>query len=163
MCGMADWPYNTKAWQQLRRLKLSTKPLCEGCADMGMITPANTVDHRVAISAGGNAFPALDGLASYCASCHSAKTARGSEAGAIRTTKPRKGCNPDGTPLDRRHPWHAKQQPAKPKSRGKSLRADALRPTPPTNFELVSFLPDGDEGQDHAPDLLDDGFDDLWA
>jgi 5-methylcytosine-specific restriction enzyme A len=163
---MADWPYNTKAWQRLRLMKLRSSPLCEECHDMDMVTPANTVDHRVAISDGGNPFPTLDGLASYCASCHSAKTARGSEAGAIKTTKPRKGCNPDGTPLDRRHPWHAKHKPAKPLSGArKSLRADASGPTPPTNFELVSFEDEAGEAFDPFPSapLLDDGLDDLWG
>lgn len=77
---------------------------------MGKLTPANTVDHRVAISAGGPAFPDHDGLASYCPSCHSAKTARGVEAGAIRTTKPRRGCSADGSPLDPGHSWHTKNR-----------------------------------------------------
>lgn len=131
---------------------------------MGMVTPANTVDHRVAISDGGDPFPPLEGLASYCPPCHSAKTARGSEAGAIRTTKPRKGCNPDGTPLDRRHPWHAKHKPAKSANLPrKSLGADASGPTPPTKIELVSFQDEAEIDLGFAPDLLDDGFDDLWA
>lgn len=100
------WPYDTTRWRTLRKLKLATEPLCEECADMDIITAANTVDHRRAISDGGEPFPPLADLASMCAPCHSAKTARGPEAGAVRTAKPRKGCHPDGTPLDRRHPWH---------------------------------------------------------
>jgi 5-methylcytosine-specific restriction protein A len=104
---MAHWPYNTAAWQRLRRLKLASQPLCQGCAERGIVAPANTVDHVVPISEGGEAFPALDELASYCRSCHSAKTARGDEAGAIKTFKPRKGCDLDGNPLDAWHPWGA--------------------------------------------------------
>ena len=150
---MADWPYNTQAWQRLRRLKLSTAPLCEGCADMEIVAPANTVDHRVPVREGGNPFPPIDGLASYCTSCHSAKTARGVEAGSIRTSKPRKGCNLDGTPLDRRHPWHST------KIGNKSLRPERLRPTPPTNIELVSIQP----GQRSRLDIFDDNLDDLWV
>lgn len=76
---------------------------------MGRIAAANTVDHVHPISEGGAAFPGHDGLASYCAGCHSAKTARGAEAGAIKSTKPRRGCNADGTPLDPEHPWHGKR------------------------------------------------------
>nr|WP_276589549.1 HNH endonuclease signature motif containing protein [Sphingomonas sp. GM_Shp_2] len=102
-------------------------PACIGCAARGMLTAANTVDHITAISEGGPAFPGHDGLASYCTSCHSAKTARGQEAGAIRTRKPRRGCNPDGTPLDPAHPWHEK-----------SLRADGLRPMVNLFSQLVS-------------------------
>lgn len=103
---MADWPYNTARWQRLRRLKLSSAGLCEDCRRIGLVRPAQAVDHRVPISAGGEAFPDLDGLASLCYSCHSKKTARGVEAGAARTSKPRSGCDAQGNPLDPRHPWN---------------------------------------------------------
>ncbi|MFD1789674.1 HNH endonuclease [Sphingomonas floccifaciens] len=124
---MADWPYNTTTWKRLRLAHLSLSPLCVGCEAMGVMTLANTVDHVVAISDGGPAFPDHDGLTSYCGPCHGAKTARGSEAGAVRTRKPRRGCNPDGTPLDPAHPWH-----------GKSLRADGTGPTSDLFPQLVS-------------------------
>lgn len=107
---MAKWPYNTKAWQTLRTVKLQRDPLCEECELIGRLIAANVVDHRKAISQGGEPFPELDGLASLCAPCHNAKTARGAEAGAVRTAKPRKGCSPDGLPLDRRHPWAVKRK-----------------------------------------------------
>lgn len=123
---MADWPYNTGAWKRLRLAHLSLSPMCVGCEAMGLLTPANTVDHVVPISEGGPAFPGHGALNSYCASCHGAKTARGSEAGAVRSRKPRRGCNPDGTPLDPAHPWH-----------GKSLRADGVRPTSDLFPQLV--------------------------
>lgn len=67
---------------------------------------ANTVDHRHAISEGGNPSPGHDGLASYCPACHSAKTARGTEAGAVRSNKPRRGCDVYGFPLSRAHHWN---------------------------------------------------------
>jgi len=114
---MAGWPYNTVTWQRLRAAHLSVEPLCRDCRDAGRVVLANTVDHVIPISAGGLPFPDHDGLTSYCASCHSAKTARGTEAGAIRSGKPRRGCHVDGTPLDPAHPWHKK-----------SLRADAAGP-----------------------------------
>jgi 5-methylcytosine-specific restriction protein A len=70
------------------------------------MTIANHVDHRLAISEGGDPFPSIGtGLASYCAPCHSAKTARSSEAGAVKTDRPRKGCDANGMPLDPSHPW----------------------------------------------------------
>ncbi len=105
-------------------------PTCEACEQAGRLTIANTVDHRVPISAGGPPFPAHDGLASLCASCHSIKTARGVEAGAVRTTRkvqPRKGCDANGNPLDPAHPW-----------RDKSLGADATRTAVPLRNQLVS-------------------------
>lgn len=126
---VAEWPYNTATWQRLRLAHLSLSPLCIGCQARGMLTPANTVDHITAISEGGPAFPGHDGLASYCTPCHGAKTARGREAGAARTRKPRRGCNPDGTPLDPMHPWH-----------GKSLRAADTGPHLDKNPQLVSEL-----------------------
>jgi 5-methylcytosine-specific restriction protein A len=86
---------------------------------------ANTVDHRVPISEGGHAFPGHDGLASYCAGCHSAKTARGPEAGAARSNKPRRGCDAEGNPLDPAHPW-------------KSLIADQKIPWRDMQNQLVS-------------------------
>ena len=81
-------------------------PWCEGCAAMARkyILP-NTIDHRLPISDGSTEFPSYDGLASFSASCHSAKTVRGPEAGGVRTTKPPRGCDADGNPLDPAHPW----------------------------------------------------------
>lgn len=105
---MADWPYNGARWQRLRKAKLGQEPLCQGCAPV-RIMPAKVVDHIKAISDGGDPFPPLDGLRSYCLSCHSQKTARGSEAGAVKTSRPiqaRKGCDANGMPLDPKHPWH---------------------------------------------------------
>ncbi len=118
---MAKWPYNTARWQRLRAQHLHLEPFCRGCDAAGREPVlANTVDHVHPISEGGSAFPPHDGLASYCASCHSAKTARGAEAGAVRTARaiqPRRGCDEHGNPLDPAHPWVT----------GKSLRAATPR------------------------------------
>jgi 5-methylcytosine-specific restriction protein A len=102
---MAGWPYTTSRWQKLRAAKLARDPLCEDCLATGMVVAANTVDHRLAISQGGDPFPPLDDLSSKCAPCHSRKTVRSGEAGAVRTDKPMKGCDADGLPLDPAHPW----------------------------------------------------------
>lgn len=132
---MADWPYSTARWRRLRSLKLATDPLCEPCTAAGRLTVANTVDHDVPISAGGPAFPGLDGLTSMCPSCHGQKTARGSEAGAVRTTRPiqpRRGCDADGNPLDPAHPWA-----------DKSLGAARPKTDPSLNSQLVSVSFEG--------------------
>lgn len=108
---MANWPYNTAAWKRLRDAHLRLEPLCRGCKEIGRgPVPANTVDHVRPVRDGGPAFPDHDGLASYCAACHSAKTARGVEAGAVRSSKPRRGCDANGNPLDPAHPWHAENR-----------------------------------------------------
>lgn len=123
---MADWPYNTANWKRLRKAHLSAYPWCEGCKAMGKpYVLANTVDHVHPISEGGRPFPGHDGLTSYCPACHSAKTARGAEAGAVRSSKPRRGCDAEGNPLDDAHPW-------------KSLKAGPERPPRYQTFELVS-------------------------
>lgn len=135
---MAEWPYNTARWQRLRKMHLAIEPLCRGCMAMGgKRTQPNHVDHIKPMSEGGDAFPGHDGLASYCHACHSAKTARGSEAGAIKTTKPRKGCDANGNPLDPAHPWN-----------GKSLTAGRTRATWDCKKKLVSDcnLSDPDRG-----------------
>ncbi|MBS3962439.1 MAG: AAA family ATPase [Sandarakinorhabdus sp.] len=102
---MAAWPYSTAQWQRLRLLKLQSEPLCQECRSFGRIVVARVVDHVVPVKHGGAAFPALSGLRSLCWRCHSAKTARGIEAGPVRTSKPRRGCDADGRPLDAAHPW----------------------------------------------------------
>ena len=102
---MAKWPYNTTAWRRLRELKLASEPLCEECAREGRTVEATVADHRKAISQGGEPFPSLPGLASLCLRHHSIKTARGPEAGAVRTSKPRSACDTLGNPIDPAHPW----------------------------------------------------------
>jgi len=123
---MAKWPYNTARWQRLRNQHLSLEPLCQDCNGIGVLTLATHVDHKRAISDGGHPFPGHDGLTSYCTACHSRKTARGAEAGAVRTTKPRRGCDADGNPLDAAHPWK------------KSLRAEGVGPSGGLKNQLVS-------------------------
>lgn len=106
---MADYPYNTARWKRLRLRHLAMHPTCEACSEAGRLTIANTVDHRTPISAGGEPFPSHEGLTSLCPSCHSRKTARGPEAGAVRSTRkvqPRKGCDASGNPTDPAHPWN---------------------------------------------------------
>ena len=95
---MAYRPYNTAAWARLRKAHLFLEPMCRDCTAMGRLTQAKHVDHVVSISAGGDPFPGHYGLASLCPPCHSAKTARGSEAEAARTAQLRRGCTPDGSP-----------------------------------------------------------------
>jgi 5-methylcytosine-specific restriction endonuclease McrA len=66
----------------LRKLKLSTSPLCEPCERRGQLVPANTVDHIIAIANGGDPYPSLDGLMSMCTACHNAKTRNVEQLGA---------------------------------------------------------------------------------
>ena len=129
---MGGWPYSTQRWKRLRLAKLTEQPLCQDCEAVGLFVFASVVDHVQPINLGGDPFPLLADLASLCPPCHSAKTARGPEAGAVRTTRarqPRKGCDARGNPIDPRHPWKHE----------KSLRADALQTATQVGSQLVSI------------------------
>jgi hypothetical protein len=105
---MADWPYSTARWRKLRAAKLAASPLCEVHGLRGKLVSATVVDHRVAIAAGGDPFPDLDGLMSMCASCHSTKTNARDNAHAFGSDRWRaafKGCGLDGRPIDADHPF----------------------------------------------------------
>jgi 5-methylcytosine-specific restriction endonuclease McrA len=117
---MSDWPYTTRRWERLRRLKLQSNPLCEACLQMGMVTPAEVVDHCIPISKAGReqrlaweAFPALERLASLCAPHHNQKT-RAEQLGEKDWLY--KGCDVRGYPLDPRHPWYSGTAKAKSSS-----------------------------------------------
>src|SRR5262245_15041833 len=99
---MSKWPYSTQRWQRIRRQKFQVHPLCETCLQVGRIEIATTVDHRVPINQGGDAFPPLEQLASLCEQCHNAKT-RAEHAGEDYLIK---GCDVFGNPLDPKHPWY---------------------------------------------------------
>lgn len=100
---MANWPYNTSAWQRLRTSKLASHPLCEPCERRGVAREADHVDHIVSMSKGGEAFPEMNGLMSLCASCHSIKTSGVDRKGGTGVRF--KGCGIDGLPLDPVHPF----------------------------------------------------------
>lgn len=107
------WPYHLAAWRRLRQSKLADKPLCEVCERRGKLVAADTVDHVVAIAKGGEAFPALDGLMSLCASCHGQKTAARDNPHAYGggSEVSFKGCGVDGFPVDPNHPFFLLSQP----------------------------------------------------
>lgn len=103
---MAKWPYNTKAWQTLRLAKLTDQPLCEHCSKRGRLVPANVVDHIVAISKGGAAFPSLDKLASLCTRCHNEKTNAIDRPDRARSGRAIKGFDQYGNPLEVTDDWY---------------------------------------------------------
>lgn len=94
------WPYNTARWRKLRGAKLRANPMCEYCPPHAQAV-ATEVDHKQAINNGGDPW-AWDNLASTCHECHSSKTACDKTGRAWL----RKGCGPDGMPLDPGHPCY---------------------------------------------------------
>jgi 5-methylcytosine-specific restriction protein A len=103
---MAKWPYTSQRWQRLRKFKLQQNPLCELCLKQGRLEVATTVHHLVAVTAGGDAFPAIDKLESLCASCHNQIT-RCEQTGENYRIK---GCDIRGYPLDPNHPWNQERK-----------------------------------------------------
>ncbi|OHV63842.1 hypothetical protein LCM4577_11070 [Mesorhizobium sp. LCM 4577] len=97
---MAAWPYNTGAWQRLRRAKLSSQPTCEACEKRGRTMLAVAVDHIVAINKGGEPFPPLTGLMSLCEPCHNSKTNAVDHPNASGFRRALKGFDAEGNPLD---------------------------------------------------------------
>ena len=63
--------YSTKGWRKLRRTVLARDVICQDCQNR----PATHVDHIVPRKRGGT--DSVDNLQGLCASCHTAKTARG--------------------------------------------------------------------------------------
>lgn len=110
---MAAWPYNTKAWRDLRRAKLIDQPLCEACLRREIVEPADTVDHIVAIEKGGDPFPPLDQLMSMCARCHNEKTNAIDHPAASGFRRALKGFDVDGNPIDP-DGWDAPSSHARP-------------------------------------------------
>ena len=101
--------YNSRRWKNLRRLKLSSNPLCELCEKAGLVVSANQVDHITSIQAGGDA-ASLDNLMSLCTPCHSRKTVLkdGGFGRQASDTPLIKGCDDRGKPLDPNHPWNTR-------------------------------------------------------
>jgi 5-methylcytosine-specific restriction protein A len=92
--------YKSKAWLQLRALKLANDPLCEYCKARGKATPAREVDHWRAVITHPHLALEYDNLRAACTPCHSSKTR------AENSGRPWRGCDLQGHPLDPRHPWN---------------------------------------------------------
>lgn len=60
-------------WRRLRRMILTTSPLCVECEKHGRIVLATDVDHIIPLSQGGTNH--INNLQPLCHSCHSRKTA----------------------------------------------------------------------------------------
>jgi len=104
---MAEWPYNTKTWKNLRAAKLASNPLCEHCTKRGEAVLAKAVDHIISIKSGGHPFPALDELNSLCARCHNEKTNAIDRTDRRGSGRAIKGFDAEGNPLDKSDDWHS--------------------------------------------------------
>jgi 5-methylcytosine-specific restriction protein A len=92
----------------LREQVLNEEPLCRLCIQEHVtpINPSSVVDHI-----DGQAETAHDyrreNLQGLCETHHNVKTAlENGSFGRRPSTTRRKGCDANGTPLDRKHPWN---------------------------------------------------------
>jgi len=102
-----------RALQAMRQAILAQEPLCRRCQTLGLITPADEIDHIVPVHAGGS--NRRDNLQPLCHECHVAKTnadARGYDD----------AIGPDGWPIDPRHPANA------PRGRARSPQGGEAKP-----------------------------------
>ncbi|MDK4730341.1 HNH endonuclease [Rhizobium phaseoli] len=75
--------YRTALWKQLRLAQLAREPLCHMCEELGLVTVANTVDHRKAHKGDHALFFDPANLASLCPSCHSRHKQRMERGGKV--------------------------------------------------------------------------------
>ncbi len=71
-----DRLYYSSQWKQISMLYRKQHPLCEECERNGIITPADLVDHIIAVNDGGNMWE-WENLQSLCMNCHNKKHSKG--------------------------------------------------------------------------------------
>ena len=119
-------PLTSAAWRKLRRMVLSSEPLCRMCIAKGKTVPATDVDHRDNNPANNE----LINLRPLCHECHSLKTQRDVGHNVAM------GCEVHGMPLDPSSPWN--NEPIAVLMR--SCRA-AREKSPATEGAVPSVLP----------------------
>lgn len=122
-------PLNSAAWHKLRKSVLAEVPLCQYCPP-GVLTPANTVDHK-------NNNPADNtrgNLVSCCVPCHSLKTASDMHGRPARL-----GCDMDGNPANPMHHWN--QAAVRPSSGlAGDVQAQEIASSPATDIDQFPSL-----------------------
>lgn len=81
--------YKTANWRKLRLWQLKREPLCRFCRDNGIVTEANTVDHKMPHRGNMGLFFDRGNLQSLCKECHSGAKQRMEKSGEF-------GCDTNG-------------------------------------------------------------------
>lgn len=92
---------HSAAWKRLRAQVLAEEPLCRWCLARGLYVASTDVDHIKDSREDYSDDNRRENLTALCHECHSLKTAR--SMGKSVTL----GCDVNGLPLDREHPWNA--------------------------------------------------------
>jgi 5-methylcytosine-specific restriction enzyme A len=96
--------YDDPRWSKLRKWQLAAHPLCILCKQVGIVTEATVVDHRIPHRGNLELFWDRDNLQSVCEICHNASKAQQERYGYSTAV------GLDGYPIDEFHPWN---QPVK--------------------------------------------------
>ena len=88
------WPYNTRQWRKLRKLRLNDSPLCAYCLEMHRVTPAVIADHIKPVRTHPELAFVFENVQSLCFDCHNSVKAKEERTGK------RIGCDVNGLPLD---------------------------------------------------------------
>lgn len=75
--------YNSPRWRKLRAIILAANPYCARCEAEGIVTPADTVNHRIRHEGNEELFWDMENLEAVCKSHHSRDIQR-EEAQAAR-------------------------------------------------------------------------------
>ena len=100
-----DPRFKTQQWKRLRQWMINrNNGTCDACGKL-MVSTEIQVDHITPVVQGGG-FYEVDNLRVICAACNASK------ATADKQGKQwiRKGCNPDGTPVDPKHWWNKEKK-----------------------------------------------------
>lgn len=87
-------------WQQARSGYLKLHPLCVYCKQIGRVSPATVVDHKIPHRGDMTLFWDKDNWQSLCDTCHSSIKQQEESTGTVR------GCDLSGVPVDARHHWN---------------------------------------------------------
>jgi 5-methylcytosine-specific restriction enzyme A len=94
-----------RTWRTLRDAFLRTHPLCRYCHELGLLTPARVVDHRIPHRGDRVLFYDQSNWDPLCTPCHNGPKQQ------LERTGHRPGTRPDGTPVDPLHPWNRESAP----------------------------------------------------
>ena len=92
--------YNSARWRNARSNFLCHNPLCVSCMDVGRVTPAMVVHHKVPHDGDWEKFWDLDNWESLCYKCHNTVARMRDIHGFSQS------CGVNGVPVDPLHPWN---------------------------------------------------------
>lgn len=94
--------YDLPAWKAAREAQLAKQPLCERCLERGDTEAATVCNHRIPHRGDWALFIDPENHESSCKLCHDGEIQREEVRGFVA------GCDEEGNPIDRKHPWNVR-------------------------------------------------------